>query len=166
MQLITKVYIFVFHHWHSNCCDNDPHQYFHTVSSFDNEVSCSTSWLLISISSFFYSEKKGSLQFSIAYCVFFEFENLWMEQCSAVNANIVSYDYNWSFAKHRPWTQTGQSERSICQLDRGLTTPGLGTIEPHAAFSDFHHCQACFVNFKLSVVKHCVWGTFKGDAYY
>lgn len=50
--------------------------------------------------------------------------------------------------------------------DQGLTTVWQCSIETHANFSDFLHFQAGTSDFKLVVVKHCVWGTFKGNTHY
>ncbi len=61
-----------------------------------------------------------------------------------------------------------QANHSIASAssDQGLTTIRLCSIETHAIFSDFCHFEAGSADFKLVVVKHGVWGTFKSDAHH
>ncbi len=61
--------------------------------------------------------------------------------------------------------QTNQSV-ALASSDQGLTTTRLCSTEIPAIFSDFRHFQAGSVDFKLIMVKRCVWGTFKSDACY
>ncbi len=56
--------------------------------------------------------------------------------------------------------------KAFATSDRSLTTTRLCSIETHAVFSGLCHFQAGSVDFKLVVVKHCVWGTFKSDDCY
>ncbi len=61
--------------------------------------------------------------------------------------------------------QANQSEASAGS-DQGPTTLRKCSIETYAIFSNFLYFLAGSVDFKLVMVKCCVWGTFKKDARY
>ncbi len=57
---------------------------------------------------------------------------------------------------------TGQSERrASASSDQGLTSTQLCSVESQANFTDFHHFQACYVDFELITAK-----LFKSNARY
>ncbi len=71
-------------------------------------------------------------------------------------------DLSLNFALKRK--QAYQSVASVSS--DSLTTTRLSSIETSAVFSDFRHFQVGSVDFRLIVVKHFVWGTFRSDADY
>ncbi len=74
--------------------------------------------------------------------------------------------HNWPFSQLHRWTQTGQSECSICQLWTG--SDHITAVLPWISCNLFRFpsFQAGSMDFKLFVVKRWLRGTVKSEALY